>query len=77
MTTAHHDSPATVQRASSLSCSITAALWMVAVIGVFFLLRENWDQFAGHWIYLVLLACPLMHLFHGHRGHANPSAKKE
>jgi hypothetical protein len=24
---------------------------------------------AGSWPYLLLLACPLMHVFHGHGGH--------
>ncbi|KRA77424.1 hypothetical protein ASD88_00615 [Pelomonas sp. Root662] len=42
---------------------------MVALIGLFFLLREHWAHLAGSWVYLLLLACPLMHLFHGHGGH--------
>ena len=42
---------------------------MVGVIAAFFLLREYWGHVAGNWIYLLLLACPLMHLFHGHGGH--------
>ncbi|HEY5762631.1 MAG TPA: DUF2933 domain-containing protein, partial [Rhodocyclaceae bacterium] len=29
---------------------------------------------AGNWLYLLLLACPLMHLFHGHRGHGGHGA---
>lgn len=45
------------------------ALLMVAVIAAFFLLREHWDHVAGSWLYLLLLACPLMHLFHGQGGH--------
>ena len=39
---------------------------MVALVGGFYLLREHWNHVAGNWIYLLLLACPLMHLFHGH-----------
>ena len=46
-----------------------AALLMVGLIAVFFLLREHWNHVAGSWPYLLLLACPLMHLFHGHGGH--------
>lgn len=46
----------------------TAAL-MVALIGAFFLLREHWGHVAGYWPYLLLMACPLMHLFHGHGAH--------
>lgn len=49
------------------------ALTMVVVIGVFYLLREHWNHVAGSWVYLLLLACPLMHLFHGHGGHGGHS----
>jgi len=42
---------------------------MTALIGAFFLLREHWGHVAGSWPYLLLLACPVMHLFHGHGGH--------
>ena len=51
---------------------------MIAAIGVFYLLREHWSHLAGNWIYLLLLACPLMHLFHGHGGpggHRSPLDK--
>jgi len=41
---------------------------MLAVILVFFVVREHWEHLAGRWIYLLLLLCPLMHLF-GHGGH--------
>jgi hypothetical protein len=42
------------------------ALAMTLAIGAFYLLREHWSHVAGAWPYLLLLACPLMHLFHGH-----------
>jgi hypothetical protein len=44
---------------------------MLLVIGAFYLLREHWGHVAGNWPYLLLLLCPLMHLFmhRGHRGH--------
>lgn len=42
---------------------------MAALVGGFYLLREHWNHVAGSWVYLLLLACPLMHLFHGHGGH--------
>jgi hypothetical protein len=44
---------------------------MVAVILVFFILREHWEHLAGLWVYGLLLLCPLMHFFgHGsHGGH--------
>ena len=66
---------------SALSRPLKTALLMVALIGGFYLLREHWDHIAGNWIYLLLLACPLMHLFHGHGahgghgGHATPPIK--
>ena len=53
--------------------SVAIALVMFALIGGFYLLREHWGHVAGYWPYLLLLACPVMHLFHhhgGHRGHA-------
>ena len=45
------------------------ALMMLLAIGIFALLREHWAHAAGYWPYLLLLACPLMHLFHEHSGH--------
>lgn len=44
--------------------------WAAAVvIAVFYLLREDWGHILGVWPYLVLMLCPLMHLFHGHGQH--------
>ena len=51
--------------------STTYALIAVAAIAAFALLREHWSLVAGYWPYLLLLACPLMHLFHGHGGHGD------
>lgn len=44
------------------------ALATAALIAGFYLLREHWGHVLGFWPYLLLLACPLMHLMHGH-GH--------
>lgn len=51
---------------------LTAALMLAVVVGVY-LVQEHWTHLAGDWIYLLLLACPLMHLFMhgGHGGHGN------
>ena len=49
--------------------AVQGAFVMVSLIGLFFLLREHWSHVAGYWSYLILLACPLMHLFHGHGKH--------
>jgi hypothetical protein len=67
-TTRHEHLPAS-PRAPGLGRPLKIALLMVAAIGGFYLLREHWSHVAGNWIYLLLLACPLMHLFHGHGGH--------
>jgi hypothetical protein len=64
-----HSEPADARlRAAIQSGPLKVAPLMVALIGGFYLLREHWNQVAGNWIYL-LLACPVMHLFHGHGGY--------
>jgi hypothetical protein len=47
------------------------ALLTLGVSAAFYLVREHWDRLAGNRIYLILLLCPLMHLFMhgGHGGH--------
>jgi hypothetical protein len=59
-----HASPAW-RRPASLAW--TAA----ALIAVFYLLREHWGHVLGWWPYLLLMLCPLMHLFHGHGRHGS------
>ncbi len=48
----------------------TLAWTAAAVIAAFYLLREHWGHLLGWWPYLLLMLCPLMHLLHGHGGHA-------
>ena len=50
------------------------ALMSAAVIVAFYVLREHWEHALGLLPYAILLACPLMHLFHGHGGlkHKDP-----
>ncbi|MDD2180454.1 DUF2933 domain-containing protein [Acidovorax sp. D2M1] len=70
----NHDHTAEhLDAAASTGCSkkLIGAVIMLAFIGVFFLLREHWSHIAGYWPYLLLLACPLMHLLHGHGGHSS------
>jgi len=38
-------------------------------IGIYYLLTSHLTHVAQAIPYLVLLACPLMHMFHGHGGH--------
>ncbi len=47
----------------------------LAVIVVFFVLREHWAHALGLAPYLILLACPLMHLLHRHGGHGGHDHK--
>lgn len=49
-------------------------LWVLAgflAIALFFLLTEHRAHLFGFLPYLLLLACPLMHLFHGHGHHGH------
>jgi len=48
-----------------------SVLLVTAVISAaaFWLLREHWGHMLGYAPYLLFLACPLMHLFHGHGAH--------
>ena len=69
MTTADHEHRSALPDAPGMGRPLKIALMMVAAVGGFYLLREHWNHIAGNWIYLLLLACPLMHLFHGHGGH--------
>jgi len=57
------------------------ALIVFLVIAAFFLVTEHRAHLTGwipYWPYLLLLACPLMHLFmhggHGHAGHGSSEA---
>ncbi len=54
----------------------TAAVMLAAVAAVY-LVQEHWAHLAGNWIYLLLLACPLMHLFMhgGHGSHGGHGAR--
>ena len=47
--------------------------WVLAgflAVGAFFLLTEHRAHLLGFLPFLIVLACPLMHLFH-HRGHGS------
>jgi hypothetical protein len=49
---------------------IPVALLMLGIVIVAYVLREHWGHALGVSPYLLLLACPLLHVFHGH-GHAH------
>ena len=64
-----HESP----RRSSRSVWILLAF---LAIGGFFLLTEHRAHLFGILPFLLVLACPLMHLFHGHGSHGGQRADK-
>lgn len=41
----------------------------VALVSAFYALREHWGHVVGLLPYLLLAACPLLHLFHGGHSH--------
>lgn len=49
----------------------------VAAITLFFLWEEHKARLLGALPYLLLLACPLMHLFHGRHGGNHHHERKE
>ena len=68
----HHSSPQSSGSAPVFSAWKGAAI-MVGIIVVFYVLREHWGHALGIAPYLILLACPLMHIF-GHGGHGHGHA---
>lgn len=71
MTSTHQPNRAEQGDRQRNSRTLKSAIWMVALIVGFYLIREHWEHVAGNWVYLLLLACPLMHLFHGQGGHGS------
>jgi len=43
--------------------------WAFLAIAGFFLITEHRAHVLQYWPFLLLAACPLLHLFHGHGGH--------
>jgi hypothetical protein len=57
-----------------------ASTWVFAgfaVVALFFLVTEHRAHLYGWLPYLLLAACPLMHLFHGHGKHGNHGAGEQ
>lgn len=52
------------------SRKLTWVFWGFAAIAVFFLLGEHRAHALGWLPFLIILACPLMHIF-GHHGHGH------
>ena len=51
--------------------------WAFAAVGAYFLITEHRAHVYEYLPYVLLLACPLMHLFHGHGGHAGHGEDRE
>lgn len=45
------------------------AFWVIAAIAAYFLIVEHGQHIVGFLPYVLLLACPLMHVFHRGHGH--------
>jgi len=60
-----------------MSSSVRTILAVLAFLSIaaFFLLTEHRAHFLGALPFLLLLACPLIHLFHGHGGHGDASER--
>lgn len=63
---AHHDQH---EGKPGLSSRTKWILIGFLAVGGFFLITEHRAHLYGALPYLLILACPLMHLFHGHGGH--------
>lgn len=57
--------------------SVRTALALVGFLAIagFFLLAEHRAHLLGALPFLLILACPLLHLSHGHGGHGPDSSK--
>ena len=56
-----------------LAIALRRGVLIIAAVAAYFLLKEHTAHVAGYLPFLLLAACPLMHLFmhrgHGHGGH--------
>lgn len=73
----HHPQHAPLNNPSRRYSAWTGAAIMVVVMVAFYVLREHWGHVLGYAPYLILLACPLMHIFmHGGHGHGHAHGGK-
>ena len=50
--------------------------WLFAAVGAYYVLTEHRPHLIDYLPYVLLMACPLMHLFHRH-GHAHHQHPKK
>lgn len=53
------------------------AFFVFAMIALYFLLTQHRAHFISALPYLLLAACPLMHVFHHHGGHGHHHGNKD
>jgi hypothetical protein len=69
MSDIHHGSPSGAPRESSFFKSRAGIVLLVFLaIAAFYLIAEHWAHLAGVLPWLLLAACPLLHVFM-HKGH--------
>lgn len=67
-----------MNQGSQMQATRTGRAWLtlcvvfVVLLAAAYLLSQHWGHVVGYWPYLLLLACPLMHLLM-HRGHGKGS----
>jgi len=71
-----HDHETPGQPPSFWSSRYAVGLLVFGAVAAYYLLTEHLAHFAGALPWLLLLACPLMHVFmhHGHSGHGHGQA---
>ena len=72
-----HDQRPGARTAGNLVTRGRIAFAIFMAFALFFLLTEHRAHFFGALPFLLILACPLLHMFHhrGHGGHAHDSQK--
>ena len=71
-----HDHQHNSRRGGAMSRSTWALIGFLAV-ALYFLFSEHRAHFINALPYLLLAACPLMHLFHGHGDHGGHDEERD
>ena len=62
------------ERRGSSGSFVRWAFWVFAAVGAYSLVTEHRAHLIDYLPYILLMACPVMHLFgHRHRGHGRDS----
>lgn len=71
-----HDHPHNSQPGGGISRTTWALIGFLA-IALYFLFSEHRAHFIGFLPFILLAACPLMHLFHGHGDHGGRDEERD